>query len=175
MTENMQETPLINKVAESGLLTLDLADLLPGQGAVVELDIKPWLVQGLVLMEKPFREALKQQNWQPYAGQIVGVYCSADALIPKWAYMLVATYLQPVAAQVLFGNKLAVENNLLLKAIENIDTQTYVDARVVVKGCGERDIAAEAYLAISAKLLPVVKSLMYGEPCSTVPVYKRIN
>lgn len=170
----MQETPLINRVAESGLVTLDLADLLPHYG-IVELDIKPFLVQGLVLMEKPFREALKQLDWQPYHQQTVAVHCSTDALIPKWAYMLVASYLQPIAHQVMFGNIPTIENALLLKAIENIDTTNYVDARVVIKGCGERDIPAEAYLAISAKLLPVVKSLMYGEPCSTVPIYKRTS
>ncbi len=170
----MQETPLINRIADSGLLTLDLADLLP-RAEIVELDIKPFLVQGLVLMEKPFREALKQTDWQPYSQKIVAVHCSGDALIPKWAYMLLASYLQPVAGKVKFGTKEAVENALLSEAIENIDTQNYVGARVVVKGCGERDIPAEAYLAISAKLLPVVKSLMYGEPCSTVPIYKRTS
>lgn len=172
VTGMMQETPLQNKVAESGLTTLDLADLLPIQ-AIIELDIKPLLVQGMVLMEKPYREALKQTNWSQYQGQTVAVHCSADALIPKWAYMLLASYLQPVAEMVLFGNKTEVENQLLLKAIENIDTLPYVGARVVVKGCGQRDIPAEAYLRISAVLLPVVKGLMYGEPCSTVPIYKR--
>ncbi len=171
---SMQETPLINRIAESGLVTLDLADFLPAE-PIAELDIKPFLVQGLVLMEKPFREALKQTDWQAYQGKIVAVYCSADALIPKWAYMLLASYLQPVATQIAFGNKLEVENQLLLKSLENIDTQKYVDARVVIKGCGDRDIPAEAYMKISAILLPLVKSLMYGEPCSTVPVFKRTS
>ncbi|CAN5245269.1 DUF2480 family protein [soil metagenome] len=170
----MQETPLINRIAESGLLTLDLADYLPKQ-PITELDIKPFLVQGLVLMEKPFREALKHTDWQVYKGQIVAVHCSIDALIPKWAFMLLASYLQPVAANVAFGTKGEVENQLLLNSLENIDTDSYVNARVVIKGCGDRDIPAEAYMKISAVLMPVVKSLMYGEPCSTVPVYKRTS
>jgi hypothetical protein len=168
----MQETPLINRVAESGLTTLDLADLLPKQ-PVLAFDMKPLLVQGLVLMEKAFREHLKQTDWQLYKDQIVAVYCSADALIPKWAYMLLASYLQPVAKQVVYGSVVDAENALLLKAIADIDVKQYEGARLVIKGCGDRDIPAEAYLAISTQLLPVVKSLMYGEPCSTVPIYKQ--
>jgi hypothetical protein len=167
-----QETPLINRVAESGLTTLDLADLLPKQPILV-FDMKPFLVQGLVLMEKPFREQLKQTDWQLYHDQIVAVYCSADALIPKWAYMLLASYLQPVAKQVVYGSTADAENALLLSAIAKIDPKQYEGARLVIKGCGDRDIPAEAYLAISTQLLPVVKSLMYGEPCSTVPIYKQ--
>ncbi len=163
---------MINRVAESGLTTLDLADLLPKQPILV-FDMKPLLVQGLVLMEKPFREQLKQTDWQLYQGQVVAVHCSADALIPKWAYMLLASYLQPVAKQVVYGSAVDVENALLLNAIAKIDPKKYEGARLVIKGCGDRDIPAEAYLAISTQLLPVVKSLMYGEPCSTVPIYKQ--
>ena len=167
-----QETPLINRVAESGLTTLDLADLLPKQPILV-FDMKPLLVQGLVLMEKPFREHLKQTDWQLYQDQVVAVYCSVDALIPKWAYMLLASYLQPVAKQVVYGSAVDAENALLLSAIAKIDPKQYEGARLIIKGCGDRDIPAEAYLAISTQLLPVVKSLMYGEPCSTVPIYKQ--
>lgn len=163
---------MINRVAESGLTTLDLADLLPKQPVLV-FDIKPLLVQGLVLMEKPFREQLKQTDWQFYQDQVVAVYCSADALIPKWAYMLLASYLQPVAKQVVYGSAMDAENALLLNAIGKIDPKQYEGARLVIKGCGDREIPAEAYLAISTQLLPVVKSLMYGEPCSTVPIYKQ--
>ncbi len=168
----IQETPLVNRVAESGLTTIDLVDFLPKEG-VVSFDIKPLLVQGMVLMEKPFRESLKQTDWEQYKGQIVAVHCSADALVPKWAYMLLATYLVPVAKQVVFGTVTDAENALMLKAIGQIDAKQYAGARMVIKGCGDRDIPAEAYLAISTQLLPVVKSLMYGEPCSTVPIYKQ--
>lgn len=168
----IQEKPLVNRVAESGLTTIDLMDYLP-QEAIAPFDIKPLLEQGMVLMEKHFRESLKQTDWEPYKGKVVAVYCSADALVPKWAYMLIASYLAPVAKHITFGTLAEAENTLMLKAIEQIDASKYAGARVVVKGCGQRDIPAEAYLAISTQLLPVVKSLMYGEPCSTVPIYKQ--
>ena len=140
---------------------------------IVPFDIKPLLVQGMVLMEKHFRENLKQTDWNQYKGKIVAVYCSADALVPKWAYMLLASYLVPVARQVVFGTVDEAENALMIDAIKQIDASQYAGSRVVIKGCGDRDIPAEAYLAISTQLLPVVKSLMYGEPCSTVPIYKQ--
>lgn len=168
----MEQAPLVNRVAASGLITLDLAQYLPKEKILV-FDLKDHLVQGQILMEKPFRAALKELDWTVYTNAPVAVTCSADAIIPKWAYMLVATYLQQQNSRVYYGTVTEVENTLLLTVIEQLDADAYNDARVVVKGCGERDIPAEAYLAISNKLLPVVKSLMYGEPCSTVPVYKR--
>ena len=167
--DNTQQ--LINKVEQSGLVTLDLAAFLPSV-PVVPFDLKDHLVQGLVLMEKPFREALSKIDWSSYEGKAVGIYCSADALIPLWAYMLVAGYLEPYAATVVYGNAEEAEAQLLVKAIENMDLQPYHDARVVVKGCGDKAIPPAAFIAISRVLKPVVKSLMYGEPCSTVPVYK---
>lgn len=169
----MNDTILVNRVDQSGLITLDLADLLPDESKIASFDLKDHLVQGMVLMEKPFRSALKETDWTQYEGLNVAVFCSADALVPKWAYMLIATYLAPVAQKVYFGDKEAVSEQLLLKNVHNLDTNNYVDARVVVKGCGDRDIPSCAYMAISEKLLPVVKSMMYGEPCSTVPVYKK--
>lgn len=167
-----EEAPLVNRVAQSGLITIDMATMLPKQ-SVTEFDLKPYLVQEAVLMEKPFREALKGLDWAQFQDAVVAVHCSADALIPKWAYMLVASYLSGICSQVHFGSVEAVENKVLLQNIAALDKTEYIDQRVVIKGCGDRDIPEEAYLAISAKLLPVVKSLMYGEPCSTVPVYKR--
>lgn len=168
----MEQAPLVNRVATSGLVTLDLETLLPKQ-PVMLFDIKDHLVQGQILMEKPFREALKSIQWQQYANQPVTVTCSADAIIPKWAYMLVATYLQDITTQIYFGTVAQAEDAILLHNIDALDTNAYLDARVVVKGCGKRDVPAEAYMAISRRLLPVVQSLMYGEPCSTVPVYKK--
>lgn len=168
----IQETPLVNRVAESGLTTIDLMDYLPKE-AITLFDIKPLLVQGMVLMEKHFRESLKQTDWEQYRGKQVAVCCTADALVPKWAYMLLASYLVPVAKQVTFGTVEEAENALMIDAIKQIDASQYASNRVVIKGCGDRDIPAEAYLAISTQLLPVVKSLMYGEPCSTVPIYKQ--
>jgi hypothetical protein len=111
-------------------------------------------------------------DWNQYKDQLVGVYCSADAVIPVWAYMLVASYLEPLAKEVFQGNEEQVIRQLLLKRINSIDPQEYKDKRVVVKGCGEKPIGEFAYLEITKLLRPVVKSIMYGEPCSTVPIYK---
>ena len=162
---------IINKVAQSGLVTLDPADFLPSSPITI-FDLKDHLVQGLVLMEKPFREAIKNTDWSTYQGKMVGITCSTDALIPLWAYMLVSSQLQPFATKVLHGSEAEVKQQLLLENIQNIDLSLYLEAKVVVKGCGEVAIPAAAFVALTAKLRPVVRSLMYGEPCSTVPVYK---
>jgi hypothetical protein len=161
-----------NKVAESGIITLNLEEYIP-QEEIVEFDVKDYLFMGLILKEKDFRESLKQLDTSIFQGKIVGVHCSADAIIPVWAYMLISSLLQPVAARILMGNKQQVTTALILENIQKIDTESYKDSRVVLKGCGEIPIPAEAYLALTAHLRPVVKSIMYGEPCSTVPVYKR--
>ncbi len=135
-------------------------------------DLKPFLFMELILKEKDFRTALQNMDWNQYKDQLVGVYCSADAVIPVWAYMLVASYLEPLAKEVFQGNEEQVIRQLLLKRINSIDPQEYKDKRVVVKGCGEKPIGEFAYLEITKLLRPVVKSIMYGEPCSTVPIYK---
>jgi hypothetical protein len=167
--DNTQQ--LINKVEQSGLVTLDLAAFLPSEPIAV-FDLKDHLVQGLVLMEKPFREALTKTDWTIYQGKAVGITCSTDALIPLWAYMLVSTYLQPFAINIFHGNNDEVESQLLVRAIENINVDEYKDGRIVIKGCGDKAIPPAAFIAITRILKPVVKSLMYGEPCSTVPIYK---
>ncbi|SDE34532.1 DUF2480 family protein [Niabella drilacis] len=165
--------PIIrNKVAESGIITLNLESYYPAE-PVVLFDIKDYLFMGLILKEKDFRAALKEQDWSVYENQLVGIVCSADAIIPLWAYMLTVSYLQPVAKFVSLGDEAAIKTKWLLKNIEDIDAGAFTDARVVIKGCGDIPVSEDAYAAISLKLLPVVKSLMYGEPCSTVPVYKR--
>lgn len=128
---------------------------------------------GLILKEKDFREALKAKDWQEYAGKCVTITCSADAIIPMWAYMLVASYLQPVAKDIYVGTEVEMQKHLFLKQLNAIDVQTFQDQRVVVKGCGDVAIDSYAYGEITKLLVPVVKSLMYGEPCSTVPVYKK--
>lgn len=165
--------PIIrNKVAESGIITLNLESYYPTD-PIKLFDIKDYLFMGLILREKDFRAALKEQDWSVYENQLVGIVCSADAIIPLWAYMLIVSYLQPVAKFVALGNEARIRNQWLLKNIDSIDTDAFTDARVVIKGCGDIPVSEEAYAQISLKLLPVVKSLMYGEPCSTVPVYKR--
>jgi len=166
----MPET-FINKVAESGIITINLEDYLPQQEIVV-YDIKEYLFMGLILKEKEFRHSLKDLDLLLYTNKIVAITCSADAIIPMWAYMLISTTLYSVAHTVMMGSDLQVKNKLLIKAIYKIDPEEFKDKRVVIKGCGEKPIPEEAYLEITNLLLPVVKSIMYGEPCSTVPVYK---
>jgi hypothetical protein len=162
----------VNKVAESGMITIDLEKLFP-EVVVVEFDIQPFLFMNLILKEKDFRQSLKELDLSVYANKVVAVHCSTDAIIPMWAYMLIATLLQPVAKKIVKGNEKEVMNKLLIEQIQNIDPAQYVDKRVVVKGCGEMPISEEAYLEITNKLRPVVKSIMFGEPCSTVPVFKK--
>ena len=161
-----------NKVAESGIITIDLEKYFPAEPIAV-FDLKEYLFMGLILKEKEFREALKTVDTSAYAHKIVAITCTADAIIPMWAYMLVATLLQPVAANVIFGNEPDVKRKLLLHNISRINASEFMDKRVVIKGCGEQPIPEEAYVEITAILRPVVKSIMYGEPCSTVPVFKK--
>lgn len=164
--------PFVNKVAESGLLTIDLEKWYP-RGETAVFDLKDYLFMGLILKEKDFREALKNFDWTVYQDKNVAITCTADAIIPVWAYMLVASYLQPVAADFIMGDEKELHRSLFLKNISTIDLSEYEDKRVVIKGCGETPIADYVYMEITKKLRPVAKSIMYGEPCSTVPVYKK--
>ena len=166
------ETTFVNKVADSGIVTLNLEDYYPKEEVEV-FDMKNHLFMGLILKEKDFREVLKTFDTTPYSNKVVALTCSADAVIPMWAYMLVASLLQPIATEVIFGTEIFVKETVLLRNIDNIDAQAFNDARVVIKGCGELPIGEAAYVAITQKLRPVAKSIMYGEPCSTVPVYKK--
>lgn len=163
---------IINKVSESGLITLDLSTFLPKEKIVV-FDLKDYLFMELILKEKDYRTALLEKEWSEYENKIVCIYCSSDAIIPIWAYMLASTHLQPISKGVYFGNQNQVKENILLHNINNILADDYFDKRVVIKGCGDEAIPESAYVAITNKLLPVAKSIMYGEPCSTVPVYKK--
>ena len=167
----MSET-IVNKVAESGLITIDLADYYPKEEVEV-FDLKDHLYMGLILKEKDFREALKNLKWETYNNKVVGVTCSTDAIIPPWAYMLVASYLQPVAKDVMMGNEKEVVKTVFLKNITRIDVSAFADQRVVVKGCGDIEVGEFAYMEITKLLRPVSKTIMYGEPCSTVPIYKK--
>ena len=167
----MAET-FVNKVAESGIRTLNLEDFYPKKEFAV-FDMKDHLFMGLILKEKDFREILKTFDTTPYENKIVALTCSADAVIPMWAYMLVASLLQPVAGEIIFGTEDFAKETVLLRNIAQMELAEYNDARVVIKGCGELPISEAAYIAITQKLRPVAKSIMYGEPCSTVPVYKK--
>lgn len=163
---------IVNKVAESGLVSLDLEIYYP-EGEIKTFDMKDYLFMGLILKEKDFRESMKQMNWEDYTGKLVNVTCTADAVIPVWAYMLATTYLEPIAKYVVFGTSEELRNALFLKNLAGIDPQEYLDQRVVIKGCGDKQISETAYVEITRLLRPVAKSIMYGEPCSTVPIYKK--
>ena len=163
---------IINKVASSALVSLDLEEYYPKE-EVLGFDLKPLLFMELILKEKEFRQSLLETDWEKFSGKIVAVYCSTDAIIPIWAYMLVASYLQPLAKDVIFGTEEKARELVLIKNIASIDPSVFQDQRVVVKGCGEIPIGESAYLEITKTLRPVAKSIMYGEPCSTVPIFKR--
>jgi hypothetical protein len=162
----------VNKVAESGIISLDLETFLPREPVMV-FDLKDHLFMGLILKEKDFRAALLTLDWEQYRNAHVAITCSADAIIPMWANMLVASNLQPIAKSVFFGTEQQLKEQLLLKNILTISGSDYTDQRVVIKGCGEVPIPESAYVAITAHLRPHVKSIMYGEPCSTVPIFKK--
>src|SRR5688500_17168559 len=164
--------PIINKVAESGLITIDPEKYYPREETAL-FDLKDFLFMGLILKEKDFREQLKNHNWEQYRDKYTGVYCSADAIIPVWAWMLVATYLEPVAKDVIMGDEKELHRRLFLKNIAAINIAEFVDKRIVIKGCGETPIGDYVYLELTRLLRPVAKSIMYGEACSSVPVYKK--
>ncbi|MDI9868314.1 MULTISPECIES: DUF2480 family protein [Flectobacillus] len=166
------DDPIINKVASSGLVTLDLEDYYH-QGERVIYDLKDNLFMGMILKEKDFREFLKNHDWSIYEGKNVAVICSEDAIIPTWAYMLLALKLSPFANAVVYGNLEQLEDKLYFDAIAKINPLDYADARVVVKGCSKVPVPTSAYVEITQKLMPHAKSLMFGEPCSTVPLYKK--
>lgn len=167
----MEET-IVNKVAQSGLVTLDLADFYPEE-EIVTFDVKDYLFMELILKEKEYRETLKNLDWSAFENKIVAITCSADAIIPLWAYMLAVTYLEPYAKDIVFGNADEVLKILILKKLQHLDAKEFADKRVVIKGCGDKVIPEAAFVEITKILKPVVKSIMYGEPCSTVPIYKR--
>lgn len=162
----------VNKVAMSGLITLDPASFHPN-GERVLYDIKDNLYMELMLREKDFREFVKGHDWSQYAGKNVAITCTADAIVPAWAYMLLANRMAPYAADIVFGDLDALESALYQKEIAKMDVEQYRDQRIVLKGCGDIPVPTSAYVELTRVLTPVAKSLMYGEPCSTVPIYKR--
>lgn len=170
-TENMSEL-IVNKVAESGILSFDIEAYYPKEEIKI-FDLKPYLFMELILKEKDFRAALQTTDWEQYSNKLVGIVCTADAIIPMWAYMLITSYLQPVAKDVFLGDEKKIVETILVKQLEQVNAAEFADKRVVIKGCGEVPIPEAAYITITNKLRPVAKSIMYGEPCSTVPIYKK--
>lgn len=168
----MTDKPLVNRVAASGLITIKLEEYYP-TADFATFDLKDYLFMELILKEKDFRAALKEHDWSQYEGKILLVYCSADAIIPVWAYMLVAANAGGIANEVFQGTQESYLQQHFQREVDGLNAEDYADKRLVIKGCSEKPVPASAYLAVTAKLKPVAKSIMYGEPCSTVPVYKK--
>lgn len=163
---------LINRVAKSGLITIDLEEFYPKEDLAI-FDLKDYLFQGLVLREKDFREAVQNHEWQQYKNKVLLVYCSTDAIIPVWAYMLVASAAAPYAMEVFQGSPDEYLKISFLKNINKLNVEQYAGQRVVIKGCSHKPVPVAAYTELTRKLRPVALSIMYGEPCSTVPIFKR--
>ena len=162
---------IINKVANSGLITIDLEEFYP-KGERVLFDIKPLLFHELILKEKDFREFIKQHDWSQYKDKLVAITCTADAIIPTWAFMLVSIALEPFAKKIVFGNLETLEAIIFNEALLAIVYEDYKDKRVVIKGCSNLPVSTNAYVELVRGLRPFAKSIMYGEPCSTVPLFK---
>jgi len=166
------EKEIINKVALSGIITINLEEFYP-QGEHVLFDIKEHLFQGLILKEKDFREFIKNEDWSTYTDKYVALICSADAVVPVWAYMLLATRLEPFVKKVVFGDLETLETVLYNEILNKLNMNDYKDARIVIKGCGDLPVPKAAYVEITRLLRSVAKSIMYGEACSMVPLYKQ--
>ena len=163
---------IINKVAKSGIITIDLESFYP-EGERVLFDIKSLLFQELILRENDIREFVKTTDWTIYKNKYVALTCTVDAVVPTWAYMLLTTYLQPFAKKVVFGSLEILETILYQDIFNALDLSEYNDARIVIKGCGNLPVPKAAYVELTAILRPIAKSIMYGEACSTVPLYKQ--
>lgn len=163
---------ITNKVAQSGLVTIDLEEFYCS-GERVLLDIKENLFQEMILREKDFREFLKNENWEKYNDKFVAITCSVDAIVPTWAYMLLSIHLEPFAKKIVLGSLETLEIIIYNEKLKELDLEKFRDARVVIKGCGKLDVPKSAYVELTNLLRPIAKSIMYGEPCSTVPLYKK--
>jgi len=162
---------IINRVANSKLITIDLEDYYP-EGKRVLFDIKDWLFEGLVLREKDFRTKVSQFDWSQYKGNYIALTCSSDAIIPGWAYMLLSIYLEPFAKQIVIGNLENLETSCYQNIINNMDVSSFIGKPIIIKGCSKKPVPNNAYIMLTTKLKTVAKSIMYGEACSSVPLYK---
>ena len=166
------DKPLVNRVANSSLKTINLEDFFP-DGELVDFDLKDYLFRDLILIEKDFRSALREHDWNQYRGKNLAVFCSTEAIIPVWAWMLVVSYAEPVCEEVYMGTKEAFIEKSYVNSLGNLDLSPYKDQRVVIKGCSDKPVPPSAYLELTKRLRPYAKSVMYGEPCSTVPIFKQ--
>ncbi len=163
---------IVNRVANSQLKTINLEDFYP-QGTRTSIDIKNWLFQELILKETEFREHLKNHNWEQYNNMYVALTCSCDAIIPSWAFMLITTYLSPFAKKIVVGNLTALETSIYHEIIANFNIEEFINKPIIIKGCAQKPIPETAYIQLIEKLQPIAKSIMFGEACSTVPLYKK--
>lgn len=166
------EEKLVNRVADSGLITFDLEQFYPNEERA-SFDLKDFLFMQLILKEKDYREALKDFDWEKYRNKNVAVFCSADAIIPVWAFMLAGVYLDSVANRFYFCNEEDLDSIIFSEAIGNLNIEEFKGHRIIIKGCSEKPVPVSAYLEITRRLKPVAKSLMYGEACSSVPLFKQ--
>jgi Protein of unknown function (DUF2480) len=172
LRDSGMENGIVNRVSTSSLITLDLEEFYVA-GERVVFDIKDLLFQEMVLKEKDFREFIKGHDWKQYSGKLIAITCSADAVVPTWAFMLLSVALQPFAKKVFFGNLVELESNLFSEALSVVDWNQYRDAKVVIKGCSKIEVPVSAFVEATNRLRPLAVSIMFGEPCSTVPLYKK--
>ncbi|MFA5296638.1 MAG: DUF2480 family protein [Lutibacter sp.] len=163
---------IVNRVANSQLKTIDLEDLYP-KGTRTVIDIKNWLFHEQILKETDFREHLKNHDWSQYKDHYVALTCTSDAIIPSWAYMLITTYVSPFAKKIVAGNLIVLETSIFQDIIFHFNVEEFVGKRVIIKGCSNKPIPETAYIQLIEKLQPLVKSIMFGEACSTVPLFKK--
>lgn len=163
---------IINRVAQSKLVTFNLEDYYP-EGNRILFDISNWLLEGFILKEKDFREEAKNHDWQQYKNAYVALTCSTDAIIPAWAYMLLTTYLSQIAKKVVIGNLEQLESSIYQDIINKLDISSLKDLPIIIKGCSKKPVPKNAYIYLIEKLQPIAKNIMYGEACSSVPLFKR--
>lgn len=163
---------IVNRVANSKLVTIDLEDYYP-KGQRILFDIKDWLYEGFVLREKDFRAQVSEFDWNQYEGSYVALTCSSDAIIPGWAYMLLSIQLESVAKKVVIGDLEQLETSIYQDIINNLDVSAYAEKSIIIKGCANKPVPQNAYIMLSNKLKPLAKSIMYGEACSSVPLFKK--
>ena len=168
----MKEKPLVNRVAKSGIITLNLENYYP-EGEIAVFDIKAYLFRGLLLREKDFRAAVAEHDWTQYEGKHLAIHCSADAIVPIWAYQLVAIEAAPYAINIVEGDESALIKAHYLNVLKELPLADYEDQRIVIKGCSNKPVPVAAYTELARLLTPIAKKIMYGEPCSMVPLYRK--
>jgi hypothetical protein len=165
--------PLVNKVAQKALITLDLEEYFPKDDELAFIDLKDFLFKGLILREADFRETVKNTDWSQYKNKYVAIYCTTDAIIPMWAYMVLSAEVAPYAADVACAGAQQAADAFLMHRLAQLDMEQFKGQRVVIKGCGDRKVPEAAFVQITQQLANIARSVMYGEPCSTVPVFKK--